>query len=246
MGFAFGILNEGVIAKSFFDPHWKDLGPLASYGRVFGVNWVWTVQLMIYHAVISITVPILLTTILFPDKRKERWIGNSIFLIVLTALVLDTVFGFLFINPYKPSTGVFIFFVLIMFSMIALAKFLPANFNPIYPKIKAVKWFFLLGFVFNLLLFFATDALAQNGIPPLVNVIFIIVINGIFGWIFLKLSGNGFLLEERQKWGFVAGVLSLFILLSFVHEFLGGKLGMSIVGILFALFLLWMYRRLGR
>ena len=33
LGVAYGIAEEGLMCKSFFDPSWMDLGPLASYGR---------------------------------------------------------------------------------------------------------------------------------------------------------------------------------------------------------------------
>jgi len=41
LGAAYGVLEEGVMVKSFFDPAWPDLGILGIYGRWLGVNWVW-------------------------------------------------------------------------------------------------------------------------------------------------------------------------------------------------------------
>ncbi len=66
------------MVKSFFDPGWMDIGILGSYGRWLGVNWVWTVELTIYHAVISIGIPILITTLLFPDRKDTAWVGNRL------------------------------------------------------------------------------------------------------------------------------------------------------------------------
>src|SRR5438445_223514 len=60
LGAAYGIIEEGLAVKSFFDPGWMDLGTLAWYGRWFDVNWVWAVWLTIYHAVVSIGIPIFL------------------------------------------------------------------------------------------------------------------------------------------------------------------------------------------
>ncbi|MCD6244170.1 MAG: hypothetical protein J7J65_02910 [Candidatus Korarchaeota archaeon] len=51
---AYGIVEEGVMTRSFFCPTWPDLGILAEYGRWIGVNWVWAIQLTIFHAVFSI------------------------------------------------------------------------------------------------------------------------------------------------------------------------------------------------
>src|ERR1700738_3153424 len=60
LGFAYGILEEGLVVTSWFNPYWPDLGILASYGRAFDTNWVWAVELTVYHAVVSITIPIVL------------------------------------------------------------------------------------------------------------------------------------------------------------------------------------------
>ena len=46
------------MVKSWFDPHWVDLGIFGSYGRLAGVNWVWAAGLTIYHAIYSIGLPI--------------------------------------------------------------------------------------------------------------------------------------------------------------------------------------------
>ncbi len=41
LGAAYGIVEEGLMCKSFFNPHWTDTGFLSVYGRAGGVNWVW-------------------------------------------------------------------------------------------------------------------------------------------------------------------------------------------------------------
>jgi hypothetical protein len=58
LGAAYGIIEEGLDTKSWFNPNWPDVGILGTYGRVLGVNWVWAVELTIYHAVFSIAIPI--------------------------------------------------------------------------------------------------------------------------------------------------------------------------------------------
>ncbi len=60
--------------QSFFDPGWMDLGVLAIYGRVAGVNWVWTEHLTIFHALISILASVAFVEILYPQKRRESWV----------------------------------------------------------------------------------------------------------------------------------------------------------------------------
>jgi hypothetical protein len=45
LGAAYGIIEEGLMVRSFFSPNWPDLGVLAQYGRWAGVNWIWALQL---------------------------------------------------------------------------------------------------------------------------------------------------------------------------------------------------------
>jgi len=60
LGAAYGIIEEGFAVKTMFDPNSPVIGVLGSYGHWMGVNWVWTVWLMIFHAAFSIAFPIFL------------------------------------------------------------------------------------------------------------------------------------------------------------------------------------------
>lgn len=88
MGMAYGIFEEGLVVRSFFDPAWGDLGLLADYGRWIGVNWVWAIALTIFHAVVSISIPIALTELIFPAYRDERWLGKKGFNIILLLFLI--------------------------------------------------------------------------------------------------------------------------------------------------------------
>src|SRR2546427_11983634 len=69
LGAAYGIIEEGLAVKSFFDPSWMDLGALGSYGRWLDVNWIWAAWLTIYHAVVSIAIPIFLVDWIWPHVQ---------------------------------------------------------------------------------------------------------------------------------------------------------------------------------
>ena len=101
LGMAYGVLEEGLVVTSWFNPYWPDLGKLATYGRLFDTSWVWATELTIFHAVVSITIPILLTEILFPNIAKRPWLGERGFrgfvvLLTITSLVEMILFGFLY------------------------------------------------------------------------------------------------------------------------------------------------------
>jgi hypothetical protein len=72
LGFAFGILLECLLLQSVFNPLF--LGFDLSLGRTFGVNWLWGETIITYHAVWSITLPILITELIFSEKKNEAWL----------------------------------------------------------------------------------------------------------------------------------------------------------------------------
>ncbi len=67
-GAAYGICEEGLSTKVFFDLHRTNLGPQMQYGTWAGVHWPYMFHLITAHAVFSIAVPIFLTMLLFPDQ----------------------------------------------------------------------------------------------------------------------------------------------------------------------------------
>lgn len=100
LGAAYGILEEGLVVTSWFNPYWSDLGKLAAYGRLLDTSWVWATELTIFHAVVSITIPILLTEIIFPGIARRPWLRKRGFrafsvLLILSSALQMLYFGFL-------------------------------------------------------------------------------------------------------------------------------------------------------
>lgn len=108
LGAAYGIVEEGVMTRSFFCPTWPDLGILAEYGRWIGVNWVWAIQLTIFHAVFSISIPIILVELTFSDLKGRPWLGSKgviISLLVLSSVIFLGIMGFqcsAYVPPVYP------------------------------------------------------------------------------------------------------------------------------------------------
>lgn len=94
LGAAYGMVEEGLQIQSFFNVHHADLGNLAVYGRALGVNWVWAEHLIGYHAVWSITIPIIITELLFPARRATPWLGSLGLRWVAWFFGLDVLLGF--------------------------------------------------------------------------------------------------------------------------------------------------------
>ncbi len=93
LGAAYGIIEEGLMVKSFFDPGWMDIGVLGVYGRWLGVNWVWAEWLTIYHAIFSIAIPITLVELAYPETKGNSWLSTKKFLGVTILFGAVVIFG---------------------------------------------------------------------------------------------------------------------------------------------------------
>ncbi len=90
------------MVRSFFNPAWKDLGLLATYGRWLGTNWVWAEWLSIYHAIFSITIPIFLVELTYPQSKTRIWLSTRMRVLFHGLLVLAIILGF-FAFPCDPG-----------------------------------------------------------------------------------------------------------------------------------------------
>jgi hypothetical protein len=128
LGAAYGIIEEGLMVKSFFDPAWPDLGILGTYGRWAGVNWVWAEMLTIYHAAFSIAIPILLVELIYPSRRKELWVGDRTLKSFAALLAGVVLLGFILL-PYRPPIPQYILTALLVVLLIFTAKKIPLSFG---------------------------------------------------------------------------------------------------------------------
>ncbi len=236
LGAAYGILEEGVAVKSFFDPGWMDLGGLGVYGRFLGTNWVWAVWLTIYHSMISITLPILILALLYPDLRNERLLTRGKFGIVLGILTLDVLVCTLILNPYVPNMPMYLLAIAAVLGLAFYAKHLPRGF--MHPKETLPTWvpwkFGVLGFLAISLDFFLAGAFSESTIPPIVPVILILGVSA-----FVVISIKDFIGKVNNRphiAAFISGLLAFFVILGVALQ-LNGIFGMGIVAALTALFI---------
>jgi hypothetical protein len=126
LGVAYGIFEEGLALRSFFNPDWPGSTGLGSYGWVGPTNWFWDVEMGLYHSVVSITLPILLVTMANRSRSDEAWIpGGSLRRVVLGFLATVPICWV--IAPYSPGAGPILACVAAMAACVVIARVLPAR-----------------------------------------------------------------------------------------------------------------------
>ena len=235
LGLTYGIIEEGLVVKTFFDPEWVDLGSLAVYGRYLGVNLVWAVWLSIFHSVFSITIPILLIHSLYPNFKNECFLSRSGLKKVILIFLLTSVFIFFLLNPYDPPLLQYALTGLVTFLLIKKAKdgitirIWTPNFLRNH-QVFSGACFTLTMFV----LFFIMPEINVPWIVPCVIAVFTIVI------LYQLMYGY----SRQHIMALIIGLLLPFLLFFDIILEINGVLGMSAVGILTFILLLWKYRKM--
>jgi len=248
LGAAYGILEEGLAVKSFFDPNWPDLGVLGVFGRWAGVNWVWAEMLTIYHAVFSITIPVLLVELAYPERRETRWVSDPVLKGFVATLGAVAVFIFLFITSYVPPWPQFLFTTFLMATFVFCAHKLPSNWgaegSKKLPRPLLLWAISFLGTAAFFVIFWIGPYLAS---PLVVMVLGLLLVVGMTRLV-KRFSWN--LPSEVHKLTLIGGALSFFIMITPLQELdktrTDNPAGMSLVGLAFLIGLILFGRQIKR
>ncbi|MEM2876340.1 MAG: hypothetical protein QXL67_05265 [Candidatus Bathyarchaeia archaeon] len=246
LGAAYGVLEEGLIVGSFFNPGLTEATQFSLYGRWMEINWVWTEMLIIYHSIYSITIPVLLVELAYPKKKFEKWFSDLAFKLILVFWSSFLAFGFYkfsIICWVTPSQLIFVISLTSIF--IYLSYKTPSDWlrfggndlpNPIFFWIVGAfgSFLFFLGFIFLPLLF--ASWVAGMLLGPLLILL--------FGFLLKRYNWKKD--DELQRLYLIGGALTFFIVFSPLLELAqsepGPGTGMSLVG-LSALIGLLLFRR---
>lgn len=240
LGAAYGVIEEGLMVKSFFDPAWPDLGVLGVFGRWMEINWVWAEMLIVYHAVFSIVIPVLLVELAYPSQRRERWVGGrglGGFAILLAGVVF---LGYFAMTPYRPPLPQYFSAVTLAIFFIFLAWKVPSeNRRQGSTNSRGLGSFFAAGLL-GTTGFFIVFWVLPNLLPPLG----IMLLGGflVFGFARflkrLKLKGC----NDLHQFALISGGLAFFIFLAPLQELdktrTDNPWGMGLVGLAFLVGLL--------
>jgi len=255
LGAAYGIAEEGLAVKSFFDPGWVDIGYLGSYGRWMGINWIWTLELTAFHAVISISVPIILVTMLFWEKREESWVSERGLYLALGGFLFVIALCFFLLTPYRPPAAQYILAMALTVGLVLAAwkmphpfpwGWLPALGGP-GGLLPSVRWFTAFGVMWTVGLFFFSwifTWLAPAPVTGFMMVLFFLL----SGMLLVKRSGNGRTWDAPRQCALASGALGFFLFLAPIIEFGPGawpnkNAGMTAAAAVMLAFLVWLNRR---
>ena len=232
LGLAYGIYNEGIIAKTLL---MTTTVPLAeSYGHYslfLGINFAFALAILTWHAFHSVLFPILIINYLFPKSRNEIWL-NNFWLSIISVIIIG--FGVLFFFTVSITIHwiYLIIFYLIIISLVLLSKFTKSKLELKHEKVGLKPVVF--GVLFIVIYFVGLHALgSMKSQIHILYIYFTIVILSFYKILKLK---NWLSLKPLLLFGF--GSYLLHVLLLIFKGLKTGAFDMLITGIiLFTIFL---------
>ncbi len=240
MGMAYGVFEEGIVARSFFDPGWHDLGQLAFYGRWIGVNWIWSIALTIFHAVVSISIPITITELLFPLKKDILWLSKKELIIFMIVFLINALLG-PFIGMKITTVGMLASIVSITGLVFLAYKWPIATEEDKFVK-EAPQWKIIFtGSLLMVGLIAGMWILPSLSAPWIITFIFLSGLPWIGIYWFRRLGVNQW--TEKQQWAGLIGLLIPWLLVDVLSELdnanrLDDTSGMILAALLFFTFLI--------
>jgi hypothetical protein len=97
LGAAYGVLEEGIVIKSWFDPNWMGATVVSHVLRVYGISILQPLSNVVYHAVISIGASILIGQSISASNEpwlSKRWIATAFGVFVVSAITMSLTFNY--------------------------------------------------------------------------------------------------------------------------------------------------------
>ncbi len=249
---AYGVLEEGLLVRSFFDPAWLKWPALAGYGRWLGVNLVWALHLTLYHAVFSIAIPVTLVQRGRAWPLERPWLGPWGWWLVGGLYLLRLGLGWRSDSLYRASAfhvaGVLVVTALLAFWARRVASFPRKPRGQQVPRKAPAPWRLSLWALGTSTLFFVVSwGLPLWGVPAWVVVpVLLGLAMGAFA--FLAAWGRRGGWGPRHRFALASGGVLFFVLLAWLQEWrpdpAASRQGMALLGLLTALILFWAYRGL--
>jgi hypothetical protein len=208
------------------------------------VNWVWTLELTVFHMVFSIGAAILLVNLAYPGRSNEVWVSRRTMVMLVILLMAIVTFGYLFMTPFRPGVIPYAMAILAAALLIILAHRLPASLSIRKTgQLWGPRWLFAAGFLWTLSLFLLVWVLPHTGMPAIIDFLLLLALALAGLWQLASLYGRGPAFTDVHKFALVSGVLGFFIILWLLIG-LGGFYDMGLASLIAAILLLHLRKSL--
>jgi hypothetical protein len=240
LGAAYGIVEEGLAVHTFFQASGNPVGVLGSYGRLFGVNWMWASGLTVFHAVYSIALPLLILGLVYPQTRGRPLVGRRGLSLAAVAYVADVVLLTAVVGSH-PNGAQTVLFLGVVGLLVYLAFRVPAGFlgprpgrsrsTPLRLGVLGGMWF---------LLWIVTGSIVPfTAIPPVADAA--ILAAGEIAILLAVMRGVG---SEDAEWtalGFATGLIAVLVPWEILLVVASDPVALVLGGV--AVAALWMLRK---
>jgi hypothetical protein len=223
LGVAYGVVEEGLILQTCFNPHFPGLAHAAAYGRALGVSWFWMISVLGMHAVWSITLPILVAELLFPSIAHRPWLGRvglglDAIVYLLTGLVMFrffTAFSHFSAAPLALLGAALMVVVLVVLALFLLPRSVGVSAGSRARSVPAPWMVGLAAFVAGVLFFALQVAFpTMPAIPPLLPILLyagLYARMGLLIWRWATVAGW----NDQHSLALAAGALLTYMLYGF-------------------------------
>ena len=224
---AYGIVEEGILMKSFFNPGHEDLGVLSEYGMYLGIQWPWTIMLTFYHATISTLIPIAIAEFLWPEYKDVPLLKKRGLIFAFVGISLVTIWGMIFAGareggkmiPYYPNP----LLLIASFAAVILLTWLTHRYRN--SRVSTNASFLFSPLVFGIIAFlcqafnlFMPNILAEANLSAAVTILFqLIGVVAVLLFVFFQICHHN--ITKRHIVSLVFGSILFLILLTPIYEF---------------------------
>ncbi len=225
LGCAYGIMEEAIALHTFFQVSGSPVGFLGTYGRFAGVDWVWAFGLAVFHAVFSITLPLLLLSTAYPRLSGRRVTGKkgiitASVIYIMSVAILNFVVNHTSSRPV-PTLIEYLFFLSISAVLVIAAYLIPGKaFHARGRGSTNPFMLYILGFlvypVYNIFAFIPINPAVMTRIPPILDILIHLALFGlILAAIVFSMPENG---NRLHKFALAAGLVTPVIIESLKLE----------------------------
>ncbi|MBU7016025.1 MAG: hypothetical protein HXS44_00845 [Theionarchaea archaeon] len=233
LGAAFGVLEEGIILRSWFDPSWMGAQITSQALRVYGISVLQPFANVVYHAVISIATPILLIESL---TSREPWLTNKELIFGAVLFVISAVLLSAF-NDYRIEGSLYLLgmFLFLLFAGLGLRGIV----LPQGVKVFSPEKIWLLGALFVFLLFAIFYSLSSAGVSWIIILGLVFLLYGSYTWV-----GSRLIWKKQHCFAGGGGIVTgLLIVVAMMARLDPAKMGNLFCAVFGVIILVLLYRR---